>query len=207
MIDVPKSAFDAIVLVAPETWLSGGGYIASLLFIKTHRLLGSKSANATRLLAFLQQPNMAFLDSSPPYTPDPIRSFTTTPTSSQGSENSSSSESDQTAHAPPSSPPDDNSNAKSNTADSAKSNTQSSGIPSDLFDDSTEDGSDSSGSSAPNSQDDGYRINPWLYHVMHRDLENRNSPDWEPEGDAGDQDDPIEEWIDEKEQKGKEEQG
>jgi hypothetical protein len=204
MIDVPKSAFDAIVLVAPETWLLGG-YIASLLFIKTHRLLGLRSTNATRLLALSQQPNMAFLDSSPPYTPDPIRSFTTTPTSSQGSDNSSSSESDQTAHAPPSSPPDNNSDAKSNT--DAKSSSQSSGIPSDVFDDSTEVGSDSSGSSAPNSQDDGYRINPWLYHVMHRDLENRNSPDWEPEGDAGDQDDPIEEWVDEKEQKGKEEQG
>lgn len=132
MIDVPEFAFVAIVLVAPETWLLGG-YIASLLFIKTQRLVG-KSTNATRLVAFSQQPNMSLLNSSPPYTPDPIRSFTTTPTSSQGSETSS--ESDQTAHAPPSSPPDNDSDAKSNT--DAESSTQSSGIPSDLFDDSTE---------------------------------------------------------------------
>lgn len=48
---------------------------------------------------------------------------------------------------------------------------------------------------------------PWLYHVMHQDLEKRDSPDWEPEGGAGDQDDPIEEWVDEKEQKDEEEQG
>jgi hypothetical protein len=155
---------------------------------------------------------------SPPYTPDPIGEFTPTPNSSQAN----SSDTDTTVVTYPSDyvhsplwspqqpqadppaeentnhPPEENCDTETQEDSSQdESKTESKGVPSSLFDDSTQAETDTSPVSSQ-----GERINPELYREMHGHLGIGCGymGVWQPEGGPGDEHDPIEEWVEEKDE-------